>query len=238
MVHRSHSHALPKVASCDEALLDMTGTTDPLSMARRIRADILDVTGCPASIGIGSNILLARLATRGITPWRDMAERISYMFTFGACRGQAERPTPSARCSGATSAGRSAGSRSTRSRMGDWKAACCPRSNDVWYATACTRGRALSHELPLIARGVGDVIRRSKAWLQSLLGPKKGEQLWNFAHGRDDRKLKFNPQRKSIGTDVNWGIRFTEEAEVKEFLGRLSKELSERLATANQQYVP
>jgi DNA repair protein REV1 len=57
-----------QVLSCDEALLDMSGTADTSGMARRIRSDIFDSTGCPASIGIGPNILLARLATREAKP--------------------------------------------------------------------------------------------------------------------------------------------------------------------------
>lgn len=44
-------------------------TSDPaLDLAHRIRAEILAATGCPASIGISHNILLARLASRKAKP--------------------------------------------------------------------------------------------------------------------------------------------------------------------------
>ncbi|XP_072542162.1 DNA repair protein REV1 isoform X2 [Salminus brasiliensis] len=59
--------------SCDEALVDATallaelGIT-PDELASAIRADVREKTGCSASIGMGSNILLARMATRKAKP--------------------------------------------------------------------------------------------------------------------------------------------------------------------------
>ncbi|XP_077436895.1 DNA repair protein REV1 isoform X2 [Vanacampus margaritifer] len=59
--------------SCDEVLLDASGLiaelgVDPEDLAKAIRADIKEKTGCCASIGMGSNILLARLSTRKAKP--------------------------------------------------------------------------------------------------------------------------------------------------------------------------
>uniref|UniRef100_A0A8B9LS26 DNA repair protein REV1 n=1 Tax=Astyanax mexicanus TaxID=7994 RepID=A0A8B9LS26_ASTMX len=59
--------------SCDEALVDATallaelGIT-PDELASAIRTDVREKTGCSASIGMGSNILLARMATRKAKP--------------------------------------------------------------------------------------------------------------------------------------------------------------------------
>ncbi|XP_007436144.2 DNA repair protein REV1 [Python bivittatus] len=68
----SYTHTIEAV-SCDEALVDTTEilaetglTSDEL--ANIIRTEIKNKTKCPASIGIGSNILLARLATRRAKP--------------------------------------------------------------------------------------------------------------------------------------------------------------------------
>ncbi|NP_001084913.1 REV1, DNA directed polymerase S homeolog [Xenopus laevis] len=68
----SYTHDIEAV-SCDEALADITGiltetrlTPDEASNA--IRTEIKEKTGCAASIGIGSNILLARMATRRAKP--------------------------------------------------------------------------------------------------------------------------------------------------------------------------
>ncbi|XP_028991489.1 DNA repair protein REV1 isoform X2 [Betta splendens] len=59
--------------SCDEVLID--GSTllaelgiSPDDLAKTIRAEIKEKTGCCASVGMGSNILLARLATRRAKP--------------------------------------------------------------------------------------------------------------------------------------------------------------------------
>uniref|UniRef100_A0A665WWM2 DNA repair protein REV1 n=1 Tax=Echeneis naucrates TaxID=173247 RepID=A0A665WWM2_ECHNA len=59
--------------SCDEVLIDGSTLlaelgTHPEDLAKAIRADIKDKTGCCASVGMGSNILLARLATRKAKP--------------------------------------------------------------------------------------------------------------------------------------------------------------------------
>ncbi|XP_070799461.1 DNA repair protein REV1 isoform X2 [Pituophis catenifer annectens] len=68
----SYTHNIEAV-SCDEALVDTTEilaetglTSDEL--ANVIRTEIKNKTKCSASIGIGSNILLARLATRRAKP--------------------------------------------------------------------------------------------------------------------------------------------------------------------------
>ncbi|XP_078796223.1 DNA repair protein REV1 isoform X2 [Oryzias latipes] len=59
--------------SCDEALIDGSALLaelgiSPDDLAQAIRADIKEKTGCSASVGMGSNILLARLATRKAKP--------------------------------------------------------------------------------------------------------------------------------------------------------------------------
>lgn len=59
--------------SCDEVLIDATSVINeldinPHDLASAIRADIEEKTGCCASVGMGSNILLARLATRRAKP--------------------------------------------------------------------------------------------------------------------------------------------------------------------------
>ncbi|XP_066542765.1 DNA repair protein REV1 [Hoplias malabaricus] len=68
----SYTHNI-EALSCDEALVDATalladvGVT-PNELASAIRADVREKTGCSASIGMGTNILLARMATRKAKP--------------------------------------------------------------------------------------------------------------------------------------------------------------------------
>ncbi|KAM6179428.1 DNA repair protein REV1 isoform 2-T2 [Erethizon dorsatum] len=68
----SYTHSIEAV-SCDEALVDITELLaetklTPDEFANAIRMEIKDKTKCAASVGIGSNILLARMATRKAKP--------------------------------------------------------------------------------------------------------------------------------------------------------------------------
>ncbi|XP_056411942.1 DNA repair protein REV1 [Hyla sarda] len=68
----SYTHDIEAV-SCDEALVDITEVLaetklSPDEVASAIRAEIKEKTLCAASIGMGSNILLARMATRKAKP--------------------------------------------------------------------------------------------------------------------------------------------------------------------------
>ncbi|XP_041856997.1 DNA repair protein REV1 isoform X1 [Melanotaenia boesemani] len=68
----SYTHDI-EALSCDEALIDGSALLaemgiNPDELAQAIRADIKEKTGCCASVGMGSNILLARLATRKAKP--------------------------------------------------------------------------------------------------------------------------------------------------------------------------
>ena len=64
----SFSAAMQPV-SIDEAYLDVTGITDdPVQLAGVVRKSILEATKCHASIGIGPNKLVAKLATRKAKP--------------------------------------------------------------------------------------------------------------------------------------------------------------------------
>lgn len=61
-----------QVVSCDEAFIDVSSQVsseaDALELAQRIRRNVLEKTGCSASIGIGPNLLLTRLATKRAKP--------------------------------------------------------------------------------------------------------------------------------------------------------------------------
>ncbi|XP_044525236.1 DNA repair protein REV1 [Gracilinanus agilis] len=68
----SYTHNIEAV-SCDEALVDITEILaetrlTPDEFANAIRTEIKDLTKCAASVGMGSNILLARMATRKAKP--------------------------------------------------------------------------------------------------------------------------------------------------------------------------
>lgn len=94
--------------------------------------------------------------------------------------------------------------------------------------------------LSLMGKGTNTTVTISslrcieKEKLISSFGIKTGEKLYLFSRGVDDTSIDLlsDPEkylRKSLGIDVNWGIRFSSNAEVEDFLNRLAAELSKRL---------
>ncbi|KAJ3082918.1 deoxycytidyl transferase [Quaeritorhiza haematococci] len=64
--------------------------------------------------------------------------------------------------------------------------------------------------------------------LQKLLGTKTGLMLYNYARGIDNRVLE-NKERRSIGAEVNWGVRFENEEQVEKFVRDLAGEVARRM---------
>ncbi|KAL1317094.1 DNA repair protein REV1 isoform X3 [Arachis ipaensis] len=69
----------------------------------------------------------------------------------------------------------------------------------------------------------------SKNSLQKEYGMKTGEMLWNYSRGIDYRSVGIIQECKSIGADVNWGVRFRDMKDCEHFLINLCKEVSLRL---------
>ncbi|KAJ8916575.1 hypothetical protein NQ315_000219 [Exocentrus adspersus] len=75
----------------------------------------------------------------------------------------------------------------------------------------------------------GDVQVASLKVLQNEIGQKAGETLKEQARGVDKRPLNFHHERKSVSTEVNYGIRFKTLKECYSFLLSLSEEVYNRL---------
>ncbi|KAH0977898.1 hypothetical protein GBA52_027617 [Prunus armeniaca] len=69
----------------------------------------------------------------------------------------------------------------------------------------------------------------SKDSLQKDFGMKTGEMLWNHSRGIDNRLVGLIQEIKSIGAEVNWGVRFKDLKDSQYFLSNLCKEVSLRL---------
>ncbi|KAL2537329.1 DNA repair protein REV1 [Forsythia ovata] len=69
----------------------------------------------------------------------------------------------------------------------------------------------------------------SKESLQKDFGMKTGDMLWNYSRGIDDRLVGVIQESKSIGAEVNWGVRFRNTNDTLNFLTNLCKEVSLRL---------
>ncbi|TKY71257.1 DNA repair protein REV1 [Spatholobus suberectus] len=75
----------------------------------------------------------------------------------------------------------------------------------------------------------GQLCMISKASLQKDYGMKTGEMLWNYSRGIDNRLVGGFQESKSVGADVNWGVRFKDIKDCEHFLINLCKEVSLRL---------
>ncbi|KAL8159269.1 hypothetical protein V2J09_000806 [Rumex salicifolius] len=70
----------------------------------------------------------------------------------------------------------------------------------------------------------------SKECLQKDFGLKTGEMLWNYSRGIDNRLVGVIQENKSVGAEVNWGVRFRDAKDVfHHFISSLCKEVSLRL---------
>ncbi|KAK7745077.1 deoxycytidyl transferase [Cytospora paraplurivora] len=154
-------------------------------IASDLRNRIKQKTGCHVSVGIGGNILLAKVALRRAKPAGQYQIKPEEVLGF----------------------------------LGELKVEDLP---GVAYSIA---GKLEEIGIKLV-KDIRDV---SKERLISVLGPKTGEKLWEFARGIDHAEVGNVPVRKSVSADVNWGIRFLNQPEAEEFVMNLCKELEKRL---------
>lgn len=186
--------------SCDEAFLDITGLGDPEAIAASIRNDIFKATQCTASAGIGPNILLARIATRKAKP--------NGVFNLLArcCDTSAGKNTTTAAAS-------------ILPFLAEFSVEDLP---GVGWST-----KRKLEELGITT--VADIHSRSKSTLQSGLGANAGALLWDFAHGRDSRRVEGPKPRRSVGAEVNWGVRFETPEDPGKFVASLAVEVATRM---------
>lgn len=177
--------------SCDEAYLDLTGIPAPGDAMAQLREDILRDTRCTVSVGVGPNMLLARLATATAKP-----------------NGMLVIPDDRAKI---------------MQFMGGLKASDLP---DVGWGTSAK----------LEAAGITTVAQIQETpltVLEGLIGHSKAQAIRQYARGQDDRTLQFRKIRKSIGAEVNWGVRFADTTQAHAFLRKLAAEVAARMAAAS-----
>ncbi|KAN0066050.1 deoxycytidyl transferase [Thecaphora frezii] len=155
-------------------------------LAEAFRDEIRRLCGCEASIGIGSNILLARLATRKAKP------------------GGSFHLTDAMRQ---------------------------PFLDELNVDDLHGIGWSLRDRLRDLFQtiNVGEIRRiASERRLMRELGPKKGKVVWQKLHGLDADRLEGNKLRQSVGTHVNYGIRFLTNAEAEAFVDGMCHEVAQR----------
>lgn len=165
--------------------------TEEKQLAEALRDVIRRQTGCEASIGIGSNILLARLATRKAKPGGSFQLKDDDISEF-------------------------------------------VQKLDIDDLHGV--GWSIRNKCKDIfgTYNVGELKEKaSKSKFVALFGDKHGVTLWEKLHGKERDKLESVKPRQSCGASVNYAIRFTTEEEVKDFICRLSAEVSNRLKAIN-----
>ncbi len=75
-------------------------------------------------------------------------------------------------------------------------------------------------------------LRGGRAALQAALGARAGALLFDYARGVDARRVEPPGARRSLGAEVNWGVRFDQPEEPVEFVATLAREVATRLVAA------
>jgi nucleotidyltransferase/DNA polymerase involved in DNA repair len=193
-----------EAVSVDEAYLEMTGIVLPRQfqdkelcciedVALELRKQIERVSGCTASIGIGSNKTLARIATKKAKPngqftiWSSEAiEKLSLL--------------PVEHLPGVGWI--------TRRRL---------ESMNIF---TCQQLRELSLET-----------------LEREFGRQTAHSLYEACRGKDDRPVEIYRPPKSVGAEVNWGVRFENSSQgaekCKKFILDIVEVVCERLKAAD-----
>ncbi|DAA78840.1 TPA_exp: Uncharacterized protein A8136_2625 [Trichophyton benhamiae CBS 112371] len=155
------------------------------TIAEKLRDSIKQKTGCHVSVGIGQNILQARLALKKAKPAGQFQLKPENMLDF----------------------------------IGEFSVTDLP-------GVAHSLGTKLEE---LSVKYVKDIRQLSREKLTGHLGPKTGAKLWEYARGIDNTVVGEQVIRKSVSAEINWGIRFTNQAQADEFVRSLSEELHRRL---------
>lgn len=177
--------AVVQPVSVDEAYLELPAGTDGYQAAVQLKETIRSLTGCPASVGIGSNMLVARLATKKAKP--DGIFLLSDEMLQDSLANLSVSDLP--------------GVGYKHSKV--LKEFGCNTCMDVWTTP----------------------VEVLKSWL----GDALGAQVSKYSRGQDDRELKPIVARKSIGLDINYGIRFTNLENAEVFIYKMAIELASRL---------
>ncbi|GMR42044.1 hypothetical protein PMAYCL1PPCAC_12239 [Pristionchus mayeri] len=78
----------------------------------------------------------------------------------------------------------------------------------------------------------GEMRRFGEKELEGALGKKTAHLLYRMIRGMDDSEVVVERVRKSVSCDINYGIRFTKDEELQQFLASLASQLEKKLLQA------
>lgn len=207
-----------EAVSCDEAFLDITdwGWDRADTVAVELRQAVYNATGCPCSVGIAKNPALAYMSNKHFAKPSKGASGVYILYPdehdparaaeFKYYQAAEERNIPDQNTT-----------------------AFLNKLNSVSDLPGV--GAALTKKLAeqSIAKIIPDLQIQSLTKLQKLLGNSTGIRLFQLSRGVDPRPLCANKERKSISTQISWGVRYQTDEQIKAFLEDLSRELKKRL---------
>lgn len=151
----------------------------------------------------GSNILLARLATRKGKPNGQFLLRSEDVDDF-------IRDLPVTSLPGGYTSLHAA---LLQSQKGFWndhvaKLFSLKKKNYSLYFPGV--GHVMAKKLATMGvKSCADLQQVALSQLQKKFGPRTGQTLFRFCRGLDDRPVRFEKERKSVSADMNYNIRFT-----------------------------
>ncbi|XP_041480298.1 DNA repair protein REV1-like isoform X3 [Lytechinus variegatus] len=91
-------------------------------------------------------------------------------------------------------------------------------------------GRSTTRKMEALdIKTCADLQQLSMGAIQKEFGQKTGQMLYGFCRGLDDRPIRQEQERKSVSAEVNYGIRFKQEADSEKFITELAAEVHKRL---------
>jgi len=181
--------------SCDEAYFEVylsvsegpgsSPRSKAAELAESIRTDIFEATQCTATVGVGTNKLLAKLATDHVKPNRSFV-------------------------------------------VDEFRDLLRPLQLRELHGVGYRLEHKLAEEDLVSVQDVWDLGNRGEHELCRILGPGLGKKIYGFCQGKDDRPVQ-PAERKTIGAECNYGVRFDGPFGVDHMLEGLCREVEHRM---------
>lgn len=208
---------------------------DPGEFAQRIRDEIFEATGCHASVGVGPNVLLAKLSTKRAKPhgqyiWPSApgSER-----TLKELQGDLGFPSDQQSLTPVDEQESrvSLEAQDTESPEQAGKTKKAPKGLSVKDLPGVGYKTAQELEERFQVTTLYELQRIPKESLQSVCGMKTGGMLYNSCRGIDETILASDRDkaRQSVSAEISWGVRFENQRQLESFIHDLAVEVSKRL---------
>ncbi|KAF9389895.1 deoxycytidyl transferase [Podila verticillata] len=208
---------------------------DPGEFAQRIRDEVFEATGCHASVGVGPNVLLAKLSTKRAKPhgqyiWPSApgSER-----TLKELQGDQGFPSDqqSLTPEDEQESRVSLEAQDTEPPEQAGKAKRTPKGLSVKDLPGVGYKTAQELEERFQVTTLHGLQRIPRESLQSVCGMKTGGMLYNSCRGIDETTLASDRDkaRQSVSAEISWGVRFENQQQLESFIRDLAVEVSKRL---------